>query len=194
MVATRTSATGRSTSNRVKAWMTAAVPWRSAATFILAMAAALLVVSAVLHLDLWSSGYRSIPTIGWLFLAQGIATPIIALVLLLTRWLVAVIIALATMVGTLGGFILATTVGLFGFRDGFAAPFASITFETEIAAIVLLVVGGTVVVRSRRTVEESESLSRRVDEIFDPVPDSAAGVDKRWAVRAAPESSRPPIR
>jgi hypothetical protein len=179
---------------RVKAWMTAAPPWRSPGTVVLTMASALLVVSAALHLDLWSSGYRSVPTIGWLFLAQGIATPVIAVVLLLTRWLAAVFIALATMVGTLGGFVLAATVGLFGFHDGFAAPFASITFATEISAIVLLIVGGTMAGQRRRKGEESATLSRRVDEIFDSVPASAVGVDECWVVRTAPDSGLPPLR
>src|ERR1700755_1617629 len=35
--------------------------------------AILLVVSAGIHLDLYLTGYRSIPTIGWLFLVQVIA-------------------------------------------------------------------------------------------------------------------------
>src|SRR6201982_1116655 len=35
--------------------------------------AVLLVVSASIHLDLYLTGYRSIPTIGWLFLVQVIA-------------------------------------------------------------------------------------------------------------------------
>jgi hypothetical protein len=199
----------RSAGGRAKVWMTAAPPRRSAATGILAVAATLLVVSAILHLDLWSSGYRAIPTIGWLFLAQGITTPIIALALLLTRWLAVVVMAFATMVGTLGGFILASTVGLFGFHDGFAAPFASATFVTEVTASVFLLVGAAVVVRGVANAEASSSLSHRVDEIFDSAPNSGAAVeehwtglsasdamsvDECWSVRAAPTSSWPPNR
>jgi hypothetical protein len=193
-IAARAAATGRSANSPVKAWLTATPPRRSAATVILAVAAALLVVSAVLHLDLWSSGYRAIPTIGPLFLAQGIATPVIALILLLTRWLVAILVALAAMVGTLGGFILAATVGLFGFHDGFAAPFASTTFVTELTAIVFLLVGGTLVVRNAGSATKSSSLSNRVDEIFDSVTEPDAALDDYRAVRAAPNSSWPPSR
>jgi hypothetical protein len=206
--AARTRQSDRSAGGRLKAWMTKAPPRRSAAMGILAVAAALLVVSAVLHLDLWSSGYRSVPTIGWLFLAQGIATPVIALALLLTRWLAVVVMAFATMVGTLGGFILASTVGLFGFHDGFGAPFASVTFVTEIAASVFLLVGAAVVVRGAANAEASSSLSHQVDEIFDAVPDSTTAVEEYWnsrsasdatsvdkrPVRAAPNSSWPPSR
>jgi hypothetical protein len=189
---TRTSATGRSARRRMKVWMTAAPPRSSGASVVLATAAVLLVVSAALHVDLWSSGYRTIPTIGWLFLAQGIATPVVALVLLLTRWLAAVGVALATMVGTLGGFILASTVGLFGFHDGFAAPFASVTFATEIAAIVLLVIGGAMAVRGTPKGVDATSLSHRVDEIFDSVPDSASSIDERWTDPVVPSLSQPP--
>jgi hypothetical protein len=173
----------------VKAWLTAAPPRRSTATVILAMAAALLVVSAALHLDLWSSGYRAIPTIGPLFLAQGIATPAIALMLVATRWLVAILVALAAMVGTLGGFILASTVGLFGFHDGFAAPFASTTFVTEVAAVLLLLVGGMMVVRNAASATKTVSLSNRVDEIFDSVTDPGAAIDDYRTVRSSPDAT-----
>jgi hypothetical protein len=33
----------------------------------------LLIATAAIHLDLYLTGYRSIPTIGWLFLSQVIA-------------------------------------------------------------------------------------------------------------------------
>src|ERR1700724_2856359 len=33
----------------------------------------LLIATAAIHLDLYLTGYRTIPTIGWLFLLQGIA-------------------------------------------------------------------------------------------------------------------------
>jgi hypothetical protein len=60
-----------------------------------------------------------------------------------------VVAALGVMVGTVGGFILADTVGLFGFYDGFAAPHASVSFAVEVSAIVLLLTGGWLLVRSR---------------------------------------------
>jgi hypothetical protein len=40
--------------------------------------AALLAASAGIHLDLYLTGYRSIPTIGWLFLLQVIAGFVLA--------------------------------------------------------------------------------------------------------------------
>ena len=47
--------------------------------------AVLLAVSAGIHLDLYLTGYRSIPTIGWLFLLQVIAGFVLAAAVLVTR-------------------------------------------------------------------------------------------------------------
>ncbi|HLX77956.1 MAG TPA: hypothetical protein VKR27_03660 [Acidimicrobiales bacterium] len=134
---------------------------------ILVVAAGFLMVSAAVHLQLWTSGYRGIPTIGTLFFAQVIATPAVALLLTLTRWVVAVVAAIATMVGTVGGFILADTIGLFGFHDGFAAPFASTSVVVEGTAILLLLVGATIVVR--RTLKDHAPMSRgeQLEGVFD---------------------------
>ena len=47
--------------------------------------AVLLAVSASIHLDLYLTGYRSIPTIGWLFLLQVIVGFVLAAAALVTR-------------------------------------------------------------------------------------------------------------
>jgi ABC-type amino acid transport system permease subunit len=47
--------------------------------------AVLLVVSASIHLDLYLTGYRSIPTIGWLFLVQFLVAFILAIGALVTH-------------------------------------------------------------------------------------------------------------
>jgi hypothetical protein len=172
----------------------AGAPMRSAATAMLAPAAVLLVVDGALHLHLWSSGYRGIPTIGPLFLAQGIATLVIAVVLLLTRWLVAVVAALATMVGTVGGFVLADTVGLFGFYDGFAAPDASISFVIEVTAIVLLLIGGALLARGWLLSKTSPSPRHQAWAVFDEVPRRGAGDDRDVNAEVAPSSGLPPRR
>ena len=49
---------------------------------VLALAGAvLIVVSAVIHLHLWATGYSSISVIGPLFLAQGVAGILLAVAL-----------------------------------------------------------------------------------------------------------------
>jgi predicted lipoprotein with Yx(FWY)xxD motif len=77
----------------------------------------LLVATGAIHLDLYLTGYRSIPTIGWLFLLQVIAAFGLGVAVLATgRWLAAAAgagFALATM----GGYLLSLWIGLFGFKE-----------------------------------------------------------------------------
>src|SRR6202451_3638684 len=89
--------------------------------------AALLVASGAFHLDLYLTGYRTIPTIGWLFLLQvisGFALALaIAVVSLSPRALVGAEFTVAQASGalcglaTLGGYLLSLRIGLFGFTD-----------------------------------------------------------------------------
>jgi predicted lipoprotein with Yx(FWY)xxD motif len=79
--------------------------------------AGLLVATAAVHLDLYLTGYRTIPTIGLLFLLQVIAGFLLAGLVLVTRhWLVAAAGA-GFALSTLGGYLLAVQFGLFGFRE-----------------------------------------------------------------------------
>jgi predicted lipoprotein with Yx(FWY)xxD motif len=79
--------------------------------------AALLVASGAIHLDLYLTGYRTIPTIGPLFLLQVIAAFVLAAAILVTgNWLVAAAGA-GFAVSVLGGYLLSLWVGLFGFTE-----------------------------------------------------------------------------
>src|SRR6202000_1102455 len=49
--------------------------------------AGFLVWSAVIHLMLWSDGYKDISVIGPLFLVQGIASIVLAVAIVAFRWL-----------------------------------------------------------------------------------------------------------
>jgi predicted lipoprotein with Yx(FWY)xxD motif len=79
--------------------------------------AGLLFATAGIHLDLYLTGYRTIPTIGPLFLFQVIAAFLVGALVLATssRLLAAVGAALA--LSTLGGYLLTVQFGLFGFRE-----------------------------------------------------------------------------
>src|SRR5437588_9288756 len=85
----------------------------------------LLIATAAIHLDLYLTGYRTIPTIGWLFLLQVIAAFGLGLaVLAIPRRLAAGVPArLAAAAGagfalaTLGGYLLSVWTGLFGFKE-----------------------------------------------------------------------------
>jgi predicted lipoprotein with Yx(FWY)xxD motif len=79
--------------------------------------AGLLVATGAIHLDLYLTGYRTIPTIGFLFLLQVIAAFVLAAVVgLLGSRLGAVAGALFAL-STLGGYLLSIWFGLFGFRE-----------------------------------------------------------------------------
>ena len=79
--------------------------------------AALLVAAGAIHLDLYLTGYRTIPTIGPLFLLQVIAAFVLAAAILVTgNWLVAAAGA-GFAVSVLGGYLLSLWVGLFGFTE-----------------------------------------------------------------------------
>ena len=89
-----------------------------------AAGAGLLVAAGAIHLDLYLTGYRSIPTIAWLFLFQVVVAFALAAVIfasLLSRSAAAYQLSSAGgalfALSTLGGYLLSLRVGLFGFRE-----------------------------------------------------------------------------
>jgi predicted lipoprotein with Yx(FWY)xxD motif len=85
--------------------------------------AGLLIATGAIHLDLYLTGYRTIPVIGWLFLLQVIAAFALGLAVLATggRPVLAGRLAAAGGAGfalaTLGGYLLSVWTGLFGFHE-----------------------------------------------------------------------------
>ena len=79
--------------------------------------AALLIASGAIHLDLYVTGYNSIPTIGPLFLLQIIAAFLLAVMIPLTGLRLAYAAGAGFGLGTLGGYLLSLKVGLFGFTE-----------------------------------------------------------------------------
>jgi len=79
--------------------------------------AVLLVVSAGIHLDLYLTGYRSTPTIGWLFLVQFLVAFILAIGALVTHSRLVAVAGAAFALSTLGCYLLAVWIGLFGYKE-----------------------------------------------------------------------------
>jgi predicted lipoprotein with Yx(FWY)xxD motif len=79
--------------------------------------AGLLAATAAIHLDLYLTGFRNIPTIGWLFLLQVIAGFVLAAAVLATGNPVVAALGAGFAVSTLGGYLLSIWVGLFGFTE-----------------------------------------------------------------------------
>jgi hypothetical protein len=74
-------------------------------------------VSAGIHLDHYLTGYRKIPTIGRLFLLQVIVGFVLTIAALVTRSRLAAAASAALALSTLGAYLLAVWIGLFGFKE-----------------------------------------------------------------------------
>lgn len=77
----------------------------------------LLLATGGIHLDLYLTGYRSIPTIGPLFLLQVIAAFVLGAAVVSTRSRLSAAAAAVFAVSTLGGYLLSVWFGLFGFKE-----------------------------------------------------------------------------
>ena len=108
----------------------------------------LLIATAAIHLDLYLTGYRTIPTIGWLFLLQVIAAFGLGLAVLAipSRFAIASRLAAAAGAGfalaTLGGYLLSVWTGLFGFKEvrttaGIVAGVVEVVAFVVLAALAL---------------------------------------------------------
>ena len=79
--------------------------------------AGLLAATGAIHLDLYLTGYRSIPVIGWLFLLQVIAAFGLAAAVLVSGSRLAAAAGAGFALSTLGGYLLSVQFGLFGFKE-----------------------------------------------------------------------------
>jgi predicted lipoprotein with Yx(FWY)xxD motif len=77
----------------------------------------LLIATGAIHLDLYLTGYRSIPTIGWLFLFQVIAAFVLGAAVLASAARVSAAAGAVFSLATLGGYLLSLWIGLFGFKE-----------------------------------------------------------------------------
>ncbi|MCU1492587.1 MAG: hypothetical protein JWO62_351 [Acidimicrobiaceae bacterium] len=112
-----------------------AVP--SAGALLRGAGAGLLLATGGIHLDLYLTGYRHIPTIGPLFLLQVVSAFVLAgAVLVIPRRLVALGGA-GFAVTTLGGYILSLWIGLFGF-DEVRTTAGVVAGALEVATFVVL--------------------------------------------------------
>ena len=102
--------------------------------------AALLAATGAIHLDLYLTGYRSIPTIGWLFLLQVITAFGLAAAVLATGSRLVAAAGAGFALATLGGYLLSVWVGLFGFKEirttaGIAAGVIEVAAFAALAAL-----------------------------------------------------------
>jgi predicted lipoprotein with Yx(FWY)xxD motif len=100
----------------------------------------LLAATGAIHLDLYLTGYRTIPTIGWLFLLQVITAFALAAAVLATGSRLVAAAGAGFALATLAGYLLSVWVGLFGFKEirttaGIAAGVIEVTAFAALAAL-----------------------------------------------------------
>jgi predicted lipoprotein with Yx(FWY)xxD motif len=102
--------------------------------------AGLLIAAAAIHLDLYLTGYRTIPVIGGLFLLQVIVGFLAGAVVLVTGSRLAAAAGAVFALATLGGYLLSVWTGLFGFKEvrttaGIAAGVVEVTAFAALAVL-----------------------------------------------------------
>ena len=118
---------------------------RWAVTLLAVAGAGLLVWSGVIHLQLWSDGYRSISVIGPLFLIQGIASIVLAVALVAFRRLVLLAAGAVLAVATAAGLLLSAGIGLFGYQESLAVPYAETSLAVEFTSAAMLAAAAAIV-------------------------------------------------
>jgi predicted lipoprotein with Yx(FWY)xxD motif len=102
--------------------------------------AGLLAATGAIHLDLYLTGYRSIPVIGWLFLLQVITAYCLAAAVLVTGSRLVAAAGAGFALATLGGYLVSVWIGLFGFKEirttaGIAAGVIEVAAFAALAAL-----------------------------------------------------------
>ena len=110
---------------------------------------------------MWASGYRSITVIGPLFLAQGVVSIPFAVALGVFRRLGLLAAGAALMAGTAVGLLLSAQIGLFGFKDSLAAPYAGLSLVVEFAGAGLLAAGAVLIATARPSPAHRETRRQR---------------------------------
>jgi hypothetical protein len=122
---------------------------RGAVSVLTVAGAALMIWSGVIHLQLWSDGYRSISVIGPLFLIQGIGSIVLALVLGAFRRAFLLAAGAILMAATAAGLLLSAGVGLFGYQESLAVPYAGSSLAVEFAGTAVLAAASIIVLAAR---------------------------------------------
>ena len=161
--------------------------------------ALLLAVSAGIHLDLYLTGYRKIPTIGWLFLLQVIVGFMLTIAALVTRSRLAAAASAALALSTLAAYLLAVWIGLFGFKEirtraGLAAGLIEVAaFATLALAAVTANSGRHAAAPARVPAGSSVGSSASVfggTAAASPARGIVLKLDSQVAIRGGPEAAR----
>jgi predicted lipoprotein with Yx(FWY)xxD motif len=135
--------------------------------------AGLLAVTGAIHLDLYLTGYRSIPVIGWLFLLQVIAAFGLAATVLVSGSRLAAAAGAGFALSTLGGYLLSVWIGLFGFKE-IRTTAGIVAGVIEVAAFAALAVLALSPPAQRQPAGPTASRSAMLARLRAGVPDARA--------------------
>ena len=110
--------------------------------------AGLLTASGLVHLHLWDVTYRHVRVLDVLFLVQTGAALVAAVLLVSTRSLLIAAGSAVLMAGTIAGFILVRTAGIFGFRLTASPSAGYAALVIEAVAVVFLTATARVIART----------------------------------------------
>jgi hypothetical protein len=126
-------------------------------TLAIVAGAALVASTAAIHLHLWLAGYRHVPRIGPLFIAQAVTGFFLAPILAWGRHIFVVLGAAVYMAASAGGLVLSATVGFLGIHDGLGVPWAATSLTIELIGAILLAAAGATALFG----QPSKALTRR---------------------------------
>jgi len=135
--------------------------------------AGLLIATGGIHLDLYLTGYNTIPTIGWLFLLQVITGFALGLAVLATGSRLVAAAGAGFALATLGGYLLSIWVGLFGFKE-VRTTAGIVAGIIEVVAFVALAMLAAPPGAARHRAQQPHS--PLLDRLQDGIPGAAVGV------------------
>ncbi|WP_188037112.1 hypothetical protein [Actinotalea sp. JY-7885] len=109
---------------------------RTAGNVARGLAAASVLLSAVVHLDLWTLGLRAHPVLGPGFLATFVGGVVVALALLVWDHWLPVLATVGFGLATLGAYVMALTVGFLGVQEAGGGTPAVLSLVSEAGAVV----------------------------------------------------------
>jgi hypothetical protein len=99
------------------------------------LASAAVLISAIIHLKLWFDGVRDL-TVGPAFLLNAAGGAVIAVLLVAWRHWLPPLLAVGFGLSTLGAFVIAATVGLFGVHEQWSGGYVLGAAAAELVAVV----------------------------------------------------------
>jgi hypothetical protein len=100
---------------------------------LLVIGAAMVATSAIIHLYLWGKedGYRHVPTIGPMFLAQGIVGCLLAVAAVIERRFIVALAGAVYMAASIAALVKAINGGMFDFNETLDAPYVVSSLVVE---------------------------------------------------------------